>query len=320
MTMKRFYCYGVMALLWVAVAAETVEKIPFGDMEQWVTRNIEESRVIGGKTKQVYAIAPTKTITGDAAYRNMGGSPWGSSNVMAKVMGVTKCSNAVFPDVRAGGGRCCKMSTILEECKVLGLINMEVLVSGSIFLGEMQEPIRSSKSPYSKMEMGVAFTRRPKALQFDYRVDVPAEDSRIYSSGFGSKKMLAGRDNAEVYIILQRRWEDKDGRIYAKRVGTGRERYSRSTSGWVNGHRIAVMYGDIRGRAEYRDYMGLLSGERAYYARNSKGKMVPVEEVGWDDATATPTHMLVMASSGCGTAFVGTVGMTLWVDNMALVY
>ena len=30
--------------------------------------------------------------------------------------------------------------------------------------------------------------------------------------------------------------------------------------------------------------------------------------------------MLVMASSGCGTAYIGTIGMTLWVDNMALVY
>jgi len=318
--MKRFYCYCVTMLLCVSMSAETVEKIPFGDMEQWVTRNIEESRVIGGKTKQVYAIAPTKTINGDEAYRNMGGSPWGTSNVMAKVMGVTKCSNAVYPDNRSGGGRCCKMSTILEECKVLGLINMEVLVAGSIFLGEMDEPIKNSKNPYSKMEMGMAFTKRPKALQFDYRLIVPEEDARIYSSGFGSKKRYAGRDNAEVYIILQQRWEDKDGKLYAKRVGTGRERYSQATSGWVNGHRIEVMYGDIRNRAEYRDYMGLLSGDRAYYARNSKGKLVAVEEVGWAASDATPTHVLVMASSGCGTAYIGTVGMTLWVDNMSFVY
>ena len=40
-------------------------------------------------------------------------------------------------------------------------------------------------------------------------------------------------------------------------------------------------------------------------------------EEAWDDANATPTHVLVMASSGCGVAYTGTVGMVLWVDNMA---
>jgi hypothetical protein len=30
--------------------------------------------------------------------------------------------------------------------------------------------------------------------------------------------------------------------------------------------------------------------------------------------------MLVMASSGSGTAYIGTIGLTLWVDNFALVY
>ena len=48
--------------------------------------------------------------------------------------------------------------------------------------------------------------------------------------------------------------------------------------------------------------------------------MVPVHEEGWDDANATPTHMLVMASSGCGTAYIGTPGMALWIDNIGLVY
>lgn len=66
--------------------------------------------------------------------------------------------------------------------------------------------------------------------------------------------------------------------------------------------------------------LAISDGEKAYYARNSRGKMVPVQEEGWDDANATPTHMLIMASSGCGTAYEGTVGMTLWLDNIALQY
>jgi len=45
--------------------------------------------------------------------------------------------------------------------------------------------------------------------------------------------------------------------------------------------------------------------------------MVPVHEVGWDSANATPTHVMVMFSAGCGTAYEGTIGQTLWVDNVA---
>ena len=53
---------------------------------------------------------------------------------------------------------------------------------------------------------------------------------------------------------------------------------------------------------------------------NSKGKMVPVIEEGWDEADATPTHMLVMASAAQGEPYVGTIDMTLWLDNIGLVY
>ncbi|MBD5224744.1 MAG: glycoside hydrolase xylanase [Bacteroidales bacterium] len=301
-------------------SAETVEPIKYGDMEQWVTRNVPESKVIGGKTKSLYEIAPNSTIDGAVAYTNQGGSPWATSNVMAKVVGVVKGSNAVFPDTREGGGRCCKLSTVMEQCKAMGLVNMEVIVPGSIFLGKMLEPVKSTKNPYSKMEMGIPFTKRPLALQFDYKIDMPANATRIYAPGFGSKKELGGHDNSEVYVILQRRWEDKDGNLYAKRVGTGREQYGKSTSGWVNGHRIAVKYGDITSDPEFKSFMDLIPEENSYYARNSKGEMVPVKEVGWDAPDATPTHIMVMASAGSGDAYVGTPGLTLWVDNFSLVY
>lgn len=303
----------------VAVA-QKVEPIKFGDMNQWETRIIKESKVIGGKKKNVYEIAPTATVEGDIAYSNKGGSPWATSNVLAHVMGITKTSNAVSPDVRSGDDRAAKLETIIERCKAIGIINIDVLVGGSIFLGEMLEPISSTDNPYSHMIMGIPFTKRPDALQFDYKLLMPEKDTRIYSSGFGRKKTLKGRDEAEVFIILQRRWEDKDGNVYAKRVGTGRERLSEGTDGWVNGHRIKVNYGDITGKSWYKDYMGLINGESAYYTRNSKGKMVPVQETGWDTADATPTHMLVMASAASGVAYVGSPGLTLWIDNIGLYY
>ncbi len=318
--MKRKISLFIILAISLSCFAQSVEKVRYGDFENWITRHIPESKLLGGKTKTVYEIGPTQTIEGAVAYSNKGGSPWATSNVYARVMGINKASNAVVPDTHDGKGRCCRMSTILEPCKVLGMMNMEVLVSGSIFLGRMLEPVTSTKSPYSKMEMGVPFTKRPKSLQYDYRVVVPANAQKIRSSGFGKKKTLNGKDYAEVFMFLQRRWEDADGNLYANRVGTIRERFGASSAGWVNGHVADVIYGDATKSPKYKSYMGLIPEDRSYYARNSKGKMVPVKEVGWDAPDATPTHLILMASSGCGVAYEGVVGMNLWVDNFYLRY
>ena len=300
--------------------AETVEKLKFGDFENWVTRNIPESRIIGGNKKVLYAIGPTQTIDGNVAYTNKGGSPWATSNVLANVMGVVKGSNAVFPDVRTEGDNCCKLTCLMEHCKAIGIINIDVVVAGSIFLGKMMEPIKSTSDPYSKMEMGVKFSKRPKALRFDYKLTIPEGNTKTYSSGFGKKKTYSGHDCAEVYILLQKRYEDADGNIHAKRVGTGRRIFDKSTSGWIDNYEIPVWYGDITTRTDYKPYMGLIEKDKSYYAQNSKGKMVPVVEDGWADENETPTHILVMASAGSGTAYIGTIGLTLWVDNFALIY
>lgn len=317
----------ILVLLFVSwfyseIDAETVESLKYGDFQHWVVRKIPESRMIGGKKKTLYEIGPSDTIDGAKPYINAGGSPWATSNVFASpgAMGVhiNKGSNAVFPYNRGNGNIACRMTTMFDSVKVIGMININVLVGGSIFLGKMLEPVRSTKNPYSNMDMGIPFTRRPKALQFDYKVDVPDVNTRVYSNGF-SKKVLAGRDSSEVFIILQRRWEDADGNLYARRVGTGRERFF-INSGWVNGHRLPVQYGDITQNPDYKPWMGLIPKEKSYYARNSKGKMVPVVEVGWDSVDAVPTHIIVMASAACGTAYVGTPGQTLYVDNLKLIY
>ncbi len=316
MKMKKIFLTAMVLATALTGMAYTLEPIRYGDFSQWVTRDITESKVIGGKHKTIYEIAPTATVEGNKPYANTGGSPWATSNVYAKVSGVVKGSNTVSPYDR-GGDKCARLEAKMEQVKVLGLINMDVMVAGSIFLGRVFEPVTSTKSPYSKMEMGVPYTKRPKALVFDYQVDMPNTNTRTKSTGFSSKKTLQGRDNAEVYILLQKRWEDSDGKLYAQRVGTGRERYSQSVP-WTKGHSIPIHYGDITGESFYKPWMGLLNGEKAYYARNSKGKMVPVEEVGWAPADAQPTHMLMMASSSCGEAFIGTEGLTLYIDNIAL--
>ena len=296
-------------------SALTLEKIKYGDFSNWVTRHISESSAIGGKKKTIYAIGPTTTINGNKAYSNMGGSPWATSNVYAKVMGISKATNSVEPAM-VNGNKMAKLTTKIEEVKVLKMIDMEVMVTGTLFLGKVREPISSTSSPYSKMEMGMPYTKRPKALVYDLKVDMPNVNTRIKASGTGAKKTLQGRDQAEVYVILQKRWEDAKGNIHALRVGTGRERFNKS-SPLTKGHQLTIHYGDITGQSFYKSYMGLLNGKKAYYAYNSKGKLVPVQEEGWAPANATPTHVLVMASTTCGEAFVGTVGITMYVDNFA---
>lgn len=299
-----------------AVSALTLEKIKYGDMDSWVTREVNESGIIGGKTKTVYEIGPnTKINTANKPYTPLGGSPWGTSNVYAHVSGVNKASNAVFPDAHESG-KCAKLCSVVEQLKVLGMLNLNVMVSGSIFLGQMIEPISSTSNPYSKMDMGVPYTKRPQALVFDYKVDMPANATRTKATGFGGKKTLPGSDAAVAFVFLQRRWEDPDGTIHAKRVATGGERFKKSTE-WVNGHELKLHYGDFSKDPAYAKWLGLQTKGHCYYAKNSKGKMVPVIEEGWDDPDATPTHAIVMLSAGSGEAFVGTEGLTFYVDNVA---
>lgn len=315
MKSSNYLIIGALLLSAMTAEAQKLEKIKYGDFNSWITRNIHESSVIGGKTKKVYEVGPARTIDGNKAYVNEGGSPWGTSNVYAKVAGVVKASNAVEPCIRSGHDLCAKLMSKLEHVKVIGLINMDVMVAGSMFLGQMIEPISSTKNPYSKMDMGIAYTKRPKALVLDYKVDMPDSDIRTKATGFSSQKTLQGHDDAVVFIMLQRRWEDANGNLHAKRVGTGGEKFTKGSK-WVYGHKIPIVYGDTSGHPEL-SWVGLRSNSNAYYARNSKGKLRPVIEEGYDSPNATPTHAIVMISAGSGEPYVGTEGLNFYVDNIA---
>lgn len=299
--------------------AQTVESLPYGNMDTWVTRQIKESRVLGGDWKNCYAVGPEMTVKSDKPYVNAGGSPWASSNVMAKMMGITKVSTSVMPCEHPGHGKCARLTTDMEHCKAIGLINVDVVVAGTLFLGRMLEPVKSTKDPYAKMEMGIPYTKRPKALQYDYKLSIPVGSGRVYSSGFGKQRKMRGDDRAEVIILLQHRWEDADGNIHARRVGTGRELLAGVTP-WKNGHRLEIHYGDITSQPFYKPFMGLIPVEKSYYAANSAGEMVPVVEEGWDSTDAMPTHMVLMFSSGSGEPYVGTLGSEFLVDNVAMVF
>lgn len=297
----------------------TMEYIRFGNFDQWLVRHVKESGIIGGDTKTLYHIAPNGTWNNNNPYLGTGGTPWACSNVMAKVSGITKTNVSVYRDTHPGHGYCAKLYTHLEECKVLGIVNIKVLAAGSIYLGQTQEPITNTKNPMSKLNAGVKFTKRPTALVFDYKVKLSGKPNRVKQTGFGKPSTVAGKDMPDVILYLQKRWEDANGNIYAKRVGTMVRRFISNTD-WVNNARFPIYYGDITKLKIYNSAWALTSGENTKYAKNSKGKMVPVKEVGWGKANDTPTHLVLQFDSSHGGAYIGSVGNTLWVDNVRLAY
>lgn len=310
-----FLCSGI-SLSVSAQQAEKTEPVPYGHMDQWMVRVVDESFVIGGNTKYLYEITSGDTLKNNTPYQGSL-SPWATSTVMAKVSGVVKASVTIFPEKR-GEGYCARLETRMEHVKVLGLINISVLATGTIFLGNVIEPVRDTKNPQSKLNSGIAFHKRPKALEFDYKVSPGGE--QIKATGFSRIVNIPEQNNAEACLLLQQRWEDEQGNVYAKRIATAYERYDKEQTEWQNAHRMKIHYGDIRREAFFRPYMGLVTGENTPYCVNSKGVSVPIQEIGWADPGTTPTHLILRFSSGHGGAYIGAPDAKFWIDNVKLIY
>lgn len=316
--MKNRYYVCIICLLVVmsSVAQEKFELFKYGDMDSWVTRRIEESSIIGGNVKYLYELGPEMNFDGNIPYKNQGGSPWGNSNVMAKVAGIVKTNTSVFPE-KNGSGKCARLETHIESVKVLGLVNISVLASGSMFLGDIKEPITGTNDGEEKLNCGIPFSKRPKAIRYDYKVKMSDQKDRIHLK-FRKVTVVKGKDAAIMVCYLQKRTEDAAGNIIAKRVGTAAVKYSEN-SGWKKGATYEIMYGDITGNSNYVPELMAL-GTGGYHARNSKGESVMIKENGWADKDEIPTHIIVQFTSSIGGAFVGSPGNTLWVDNVGLVY
>jgi hypothetical protein len=263
----------IILFLFISVCAfahaERIEPIPFGDMESWTVRYIKEAKLLGGKTKTLYCLAPTDTIWENGPYKyGQNGNPWATSNAYANIIGIEKAAGTMSPELREDGTTCCRLDVALLDVIVPMLkLNLEVLVSGTLFTGRNIEPITTAKDPYQNIDFGVPFTGRPSALMFDYKCIIQQEPWVWYAKGVSKKKIWelenGDFDEAEAYIYLQHRWEDERGQIHSIRVGTGYERFSASQLEWVNGHRLPIYYGDITTEPWYKDYMGFKNIQRA---------------------------------------------------------
>ena len=316
LSLLEVFCFSVC----LNAQGNVVELInDYGRFDSWSVREIKESALIGGQTKQLYEFYGNHEVrnTGKTPYSSPADYFWRTNNVLAVVAGVVKTNNTVYPEPR-DGGYCARIETHIEEVKALGVVNMDVVCQGALVIGVLPEPIRDTKSPMSKVFYGISFEGKPKSVKFDYKSDLGHETIR--GTGFSKLKNMEYPDSAEVTFILQRRWEDSDGRIHALRVATGIERFYESEPEWVNGHEVMLHYGDITKEPFYQKYMGLKTDpETAYHALNSRGENVIVEEDGWAQPGTEPNFMILNFIASCGKAFNGGVGNVLWVDNVEIV-
>lgn len=303
-------------------AQSAVEYLPFGNMDNWIMRKVSESAIIGGKEKTLYEIAKGNDIMkSNTPYSNMAGSPWATSNVYAHVSIVHKGVSNISP-MKRENGYCAKLETKLESVKVLGMFHLQVIATGTIFLGEMREPITSTDNANENLNRGIPFTRKPKELVFDYALkNVP---QRMYAGGLGKPKVIEGTNGAEIVLILQKRWEDAEGNIYATRVGMIWKRLFDEDGKWHNEFCLPIYYGDYSKTPQFAPYMALESNgdpdTHTLYATNSKGVVKPIIEKGWGNANDTPTHLILSFSSGWGGAYMGSPGTEFMVDNIGFSY
>jgi len=319
--MKRIFLSFLLLLMLASAISQKKERyvpIKYGDMEHWTVRYIEESKLLGGQTKTLYVLGPTDTIKENAPF-DFSVTPWAISNAYAKMAGIEKGSCTTQPEKR-GNGTCARLDTRMEQVKVMGIIDVEVLIQGTLFLGQVVEPVTSTKDPYAAIDVGIPFTKRPKGVMFDYKCRVSPEHTCVKATGMSKKSTFAAHDEPEVYVYLQKRWEDAKGNIYAKRIGTVRHRFDKTQSEWVNGYKLYIHYGDISHESWFRKWMGLYPDGGQFKAMNSKGKMVKVTEVGWADADEQPTHVILMITAGCFPVYYGHPGNAMWVDNVKWIY
>ncbi|MDD4190612.1 MAG: PCMD domain-containing protein [Mangrovibacterium sp.] len=301
-------------IMYPSKASRGGKQIKYSGFDSWYDREVRESFVIGGKTQKLCEIGEL-SLSADNPLRKDSASCWSTTNLYAKI-GVDIGINSVFPEPRAGGF-CCRLESKLAEVSLVGL-KLKVLVAGTVFLGEVIEPVRSLKDPVRQLNHGVPFAGKPGAVGFSYKYKQGQERVR---SVYGANP-VEGPDKGELCLILQKRWEDETGNVYARRIGGVRHFFDDTGNRWVNDTIIAVEYGDITSEPFYDPKtMGLIPEVSELYVRNSKNEMVPLTETGWGTCDETPTHLvLYFTSSFEGISYTGSPESVLWIDDVRFIY
>jgi len=291
-------------------------QLNYSSLDSWYSRKVKESFLLSGNTIDLYGVGvvPANSDFYDTKLKDPK-SPWGTSNIYSKMV-LDVANTRVFPEKR-GSGYCCRLETAIRKDNIAGL-KVEVLIAGTLFVGEMIEPVRGLKDPLKNVSQGIPFTQKPKAVKFDYKYRVG--DKRVKAT-YGIEP-ADGPDKAEFCVILQKRWEDKNGNVFATRIGGARQFFTGSANDWVNDASFPIFYGDITHLPQYDPKtMGLIPSVGEVYVKNSQGKIVPLVETGWGKPEDAPTHLIFyFTSSYQGIQYQGSSESVFWVDNIEFVY
>lgn len=292
------------------------EQLNYSSLDFWYSRKVKESVLLSGKTIELYGVGKVASNSDfyDIKLKDRK-SPWGTTNIFTKMV-LDIGNTRVFPEKR-GDGYCARLETKIRKDNIVG-VKVDVLIAGTLFLGEMIEPVRGMKEPIKNVSQGIPFEKHPQAVKFDYKFQ--AGDKRVKATN--NVDPFPGIDLCEFCLILQKRWEDKDGNVFATRIGGARQFFSGSQTQWKNGAVFPVTYGDITQLPEYdAKTMGLIPESGEVFVKNSKNKMVPLVETGWGKKDEMPTHMILyFTSSYEGVQYVGSTESVFWIDNIELVY
>jgi hypothetical protein len=291
-------------------------QLNYSSLDFWYSRKVKESAVLSGKTIELYGVGKVDSNSDfyDMTLKDPK-SPWSTTNIYSKMV-LDIGNTRVFPEKR-GDEYCCRLETAIRKDNILGL-KVEVLIAGTLFLGELIEPVKGVKDPLKNVNQGIPFNKKPKAVKFDYKYNVGKKQvNAVYNV-----KSVEGTDKADFAMILQKRWEDKDGNVFATRIGGARQLFTGSVSDWINGATFPVTYGDPTHLPQYDEKtMGLIPAVSEVYVKNSHNKMVSLVETGWGKPNDIPTHLIMyFTSSYQGVNYTGSTETKFWVDNIEFVY
>jgi hypothetical protein len=291
-------------------------QLNYSSFDLWYSRKVQESVLLSGKTIELYGIGKVdpRADLFDTKLKDPQ-SPWGTTNIYSKMV-LDLGNTRVFPEKR-GNGYCCRLETAIRKDNIAGL-KVEVLIAGTLFVGDLIEPVKGLKDPLKNVNQGIPFRQKPKAVKFDYKHRIGTQRvNAVYTT-----QPVGGPEKAEFCMILQKRWEDQNGNVFASRIGGARQFFTGTVSQWINGAIFQITYGDITHLPEYdAKTMGLIPESGEVYVKNSHGKMVPLIEKAWGKPTDEPTHLILyFTSSYEGVKYIGSPGTVFWVDNFEFVY
>lgn len=291
-------------------------QLNYSSLDYWYARKVKESILLSGNTIELFGVGQVDPQSDffDTTLKDKK-SPWGTANIYSKMV-LDLGNTRVYPEKR-GNGYCCRLETAIRKDNIAGL-KVEVLIAGTLFVGDMIEPVRSLKDPLRNVNQGVPFNKKPKAIKFDYKHTVGKQRVKaVYSID-----PAEGTDKSEFCLILQKRWEDKNGNMFATRIGGARQFFTGTVNQWINGATFPVSYGDVTRLQDYdAKTMGLIPGVGEVFVKNSQSKMVSLVETGWGKPDDVPTHLILyFTSSYQGVLYVGSPETVFRVDNIELLY